>query len=65
MTVREGEIMLWLLAAVGTAICFGINNTLFKWGTTKHVSKVMTQLFFYLIAFFIMFLFAFVRHGLD
>ncbi len=57
--------MLWLLAAVGTAICFGINNTLFKWGTTKGVSKVMTQLFFYLIAFLIMLLFSFVRHDLN
>lgn len=57
--------MLWLLAAVGTAFCFGINNTIFKWGTTKNVSKVMTQLFFYLIAFVIMLMFAIARHELN
>lgn len=45
--------MLWFLAALGTALCFGVNNTLFKWGTLKHLSKVSIQLFFYWISFFI------------
>lgn len=43
--------MLWFLAALGTALCFGVNNTLFKWGSHKHLSKVCIQLFFYWISF--------------
>ncbi len=42
---------MWLAAALGTAICFGVNNTLFKWGTTRGLSKVSIQFYFYLIAF--------------
>jgi drug/metabolite transporter (DMT)-like permease len=44
---------MWLLAALGTAVCFGINNTLFKWGTSHQLSKVSIQFFFYLVAFLI------------
>ncbi|MEX2104761.1 MAG: DMT family transporter [Bacilli bacterium] len=42
---------MWLLAAVGTALCFGVNNTLFKWSTSKRLSKISIQFFFYLVAF--------------
>lgn len=42
---------MWLAAALGTALCFGINNSLFKWGTTQSLSKVGIQFYFYLIAF--------------
>jgi drug/metabolite transporter (DMT)-like permease len=44
---------MWLLAAVATAICFGTNNSIFKWSTTRHLSKVNIQFFFYLAAFLI------------
>ncbi|WCK54043.1 DMT family transporter [Aneurinibacillus sp. Ricciae_BoGa-3] len=44
---------MWLMAAVATAICFGTNNSIFKWSTTRHLSKVNIQFFFYLAAFII------------
>lgn len=43
--------MLWFISALGTAVCFGVNNTLFKWGALQHLSKVCIQLFFYWISF--------------
>ncbi len=46
---------MWLLAAVGTALCFGVNNTLFKWSTSKQLSKTSIQFFFYLVAFILVF----------
>lgn len=42
---------MWFLAALCTAVCFGINNSLFKWSTTKLLSKVGIQFYFYLTAF--------------
>ncbi|MBA2875201.1 DMT family transporter [Thermaerobacillus caldiproteolyticus] len=45
---------MWLLAAVLTAVCFGINNTLFKWSTRHSMSKQHIQLYFYLVAFIMM-----------
>lgn len=42
---------MWLGAALLTMFCFGINNMIFKWSTTKRYSKVHIQLYFYLIAF--------------
>jgi drug/metabolite transporter (DMT)-like permease len=57
--------MLWFLSALGTAFCFGINNTLFKWGTLQHLSGVCIQLFFYWISFFIMLLFSFITRSIE
>ncbi|MCP8969561.1 EamA family transporter [Ectobacillus ponti] len=42
---------MWLLAALLTAVCFGINNTLFKWSTKQQMSKINLQFFFYAAAF--------------
>lgn len=46
---------MWIGAALATMFCFGTNNMIFKWSTTKGYSKIHIQLFFYLIAFFIAF----------
>jgi drug/metabolite transporter (DMT)-like permease len=45
---------MWLFAALTTAACFGVNNTIFKWSATRGLSKINIQFFFYLVAFFIM-----------
>lgn len=42
---------MWLIAALTTAGCFGLNNTLFKWSASKQLSKVNIQFFFYFFAF--------------
>lgn len=42
---------MWFFGAILTTICFGINNTIFKWSTGKGYSKVNLQFFFYLSAF--------------
>ncbi|RHW32055.1 DMT family transporter [Lysinibacillus yapensis] len=44
---------MWILAAVLTMFCFGINNMIFKATSGTALSKVHMQFFFYLIAFFI------------
>ncbi|HYK75228.1 MAG TPA: EamA family transporter [Pseudoneobacillus sp.] len=43
--------MMWLLSALVTTLCFGTNNTIFKWSSGQGLSKINIQLFFYLIAF--------------
>jgi drug/metabolite transporter (DMT)-like permease len=45
---------MWLFAALTTAACFGVNNTIFKWSATRGLSKINIQFFFYLVAFLIM-----------
>ena len=45
---------MWIVAAVVTMFCFGINNMIFKVTAGKGVSKVHMQFFFYLIAFLLM-----------
>ncbi|MED4241014.1 DMT family transporter [Priestia megaterium] len=57
--------MLWFISALGTAVCFGVNNTLFKWGALQHLSKVCIQLFFYWISFFIILLFTFIKGNFE
>jgi len=42
---------MWIAAAFITMVCFGTNNTIFKWSTEKRVSKVHIQFFFYFVAF--------------
>ncbi|MFC5543140.1 MAG: DMT family transporter [Bacilli bacterium] len=42
---------MWIGAALATMFCFGTNNMIFKWSTTKGYSKIHIQLYFYLIAF--------------
>lgn len=44
---------MWIVAAFITTLSFGINNTIFKWSTSRHLSKVHIQFFFYLVAFLI------------
>ncbi|PEA06994.1 EamA family transporter [Bacillus cereus] len=46
---------MWIVAAVLTMFCFGINNMIFKITSGKGLSKVHMQFFFYLIAFLLMF----------
>ncbi|MHC0037977.1 DMT family transporter [Pseudoneobacillus sp. C159] len=46
---------MWIVAAVLTMFCFGINNMIFKVTSGKGLSKVHMQFFFYLIAFLLMF----------
>lgn len=57
--------MLWFISALGTAVCFGVNNTLFKWGALQHLSKVCIQLFFYWISFFILLLFTLIKGSFE
>lgn len=45
---------MWIVAAVMTMFCFGINNMIFKATSGKGLSKVHMQFFFYLIAFLLM-----------
>ncbi|MER2106529.1 MAG: DMT family transporter [Solibacillus sp.] len=45
---------MWLLAAVVTMLCFGVNNMIFKLTAGRGLSKIHMQFFFYLIAFFLM-----------
>ncbi|MBZ5752675.1 DMT family transporter [Metabacillus rhizolycopersici] len=45
---------MWIVAAVLTMFCFGINNMIFKVTTGKGLSKVHMQFFFYFIAFLLM-----------
>jgi drug/metabolite transporter (DMT)-like permease len=56
---------MWLLAALGTTFCFGVNNTLFKWGTTRKLSKEWIQFFFYLVAFLLVLSYGVFRHALH
>lgn len=42
---------MWIFAALITSFCFGINNSIFKWSSTKGYSKIHIQFFFYLVAF--------------
>ncbi|MDN4492621.1 DMT family transporter [Ureibacillus aquaedulcis] len=45
---------MWIIAAVMTMFCFGINNMIFKITSGKGLSKVHMQFYFYLIAFLLM-----------
>ncbi|RUL50762.1 DMT family transporter [Lysinibacillus antri] len=45
---------MWIVAAMVTMFCFGINNMIFKITSGKGLSKVHMQFFFYLIALLLM-----------
>lgn len=45
---------MWLVAAIITMLCFGMNNMIFKLTAGKGLSKVHMQFFFYVIAFLLM-----------
>lgn len=45
---------MWLLAAVVTMLCFGVNNMIFKRTAGRGLSKIHMQFFFYLIALLLM-----------
>lgn len=51
MILREKDYCMWIGAALSTMLCFGTNNMIFKWSTSKGFSKVHIQLAFYFIAF--------------
>ena len=42
---------MWIAAALVTTLSFGMNNTIFKWSTSRGLSKVHIQFFFYVVAF--------------
>jgi drug/metabolite transporter (DMT)-like permease len=52
---------MWIAAAFVTMVCFGTNNTIFKWSTKRKVSKVHIQLYFYFVAFLLTLGFAMVN----
>ncbi|WP_047150342.1 DMT family transporter [Aneurinibacillus tyrosinisolvens] len=56
---------MWLLAALTTAVCFGVNNTIFKWSTGRGMSKVNIQFFFYLTAFLLTLIYGLAVHALQ
>lgn len=56
---------MWLLAALITAGCFGLNNTIFKWGTSRGLSKINIQFFFYFAAFLIIISTGIASHSLH
>ena len=55
---------MWIAAAFATMICFGMNNSIFKWSTGKGLSKIHIQFIFYLVAFLIMVAYGII-HGLE
>jgi drug/metabolite transporter (DMT)-like permease len=62
---NQGETKVWLAAAVLTAVCFGINNTLLKWSTRYSMSKQHIQFYFYTVAFFIMVLYGWMTKSMH
>lgn len=46
---------MWLGAALLTALIFGTNNTIFKWGVTRRYATEAIQFFFYATAFLLVF----------
>ncbi|MGX2958293.1 hypothetical protein JNUCC23_03270 [Peribacillus sp. JNUCC 23] len=42
---------MWVLLAILTSLCFGVNNTVFKISNGKAISKIHVQFFFYSVAF--------------
>ncbi|MFL6555888.1 MAG: DMT family transporter [Bacillus sp. (in: firmicutes)] len=56
---------MWIAAAFITMVCFGTNNTIFKWSTEKGVSKVHIQFFFYFVAFLLTLGFAIVNQTVE
>lgn len=57
--------MLWFVAALGTSFCFGASNTLFKLGTTKGLSKVKVQFYYYAMAFCLVLAYGILRNELH
>jgi drug/metabolite transporter (DMT)-like permease len=49
--MEERRIYMWIAAAFVTMVCFGVNNTIFKWSNGRGLSKVHIQFFFYFVAF--------------
>lgn len=54
---------MWLAAALLTALCFGTNNTIFKWGVIQRYSSRAIQFFFYVTAFLLVFGFGMATHA--
>jgi len=55
----------WLAAALLTALCFGTNNTLFKWGLTQRMPTAAIQFLFHATAFFLILGLGLATHSLH
>lgn len=55
---------MWLAASLLTVLCFGTNNTLFKWAVVQRLSSASIQFFFNLSAFLILLAFGLVTGSL-
>jgi drug/metabolite transporter (DMT)-like permease len=56
---------MWIAAAFVTMVCFGTNNTIFKWSTEKRVSKIHIQFYFYFVAFLLTLGFAILNNSIH
>ena len=63
--VKEEITLMWIFAALITSICFGINNSIFKWSSTKGYSKIHIQFFFYFVAFILTMMYGVLVDGLN
>ncbi|KPV41807.1 EamA family transporter [Alicyclobacillus ferrooxydans] len=54
---------MWLAAALITGLFFGMNNSLFKWSSTRGLSKINIQFFFYLGAFVLTAIYVLATHS--
>ncbi|MFE3975337.1 MULTISPECIES: DMT family transporter [Peribacillus] len=63
--MKEEIKAMWIFAALITSLCFGINNSIFKWSSGKGYSKVHIQFFFYFTAFIMALLYSGFVDGLT
>ncbi len=62
---KEENIHMWIFAALITSLCFGINNSIFKWSSGKGYSKIHIQFFFYFSAFILSIVYGLFMDGLQ
>ncbi|MFC9597643.1 EamA family transporter [Peribacillus butanolivorans] len=63
--MKEEIKAMWIFAALITSLCFGINNSIFKWSSGKGYSKVHIQFFFYFVAFILAISYGVLVDGLN
>ena len=63
--MKEEIKAMWIFAALITSLCFGINNSIFKWSSGKGYSKVHIQFFFYFVAFILAIIYGVLVDGLN
>ncbi|MED3687854.1 DMT family transporter [Peribacillus butanolivorans] len=63
--MKEEIKAMWIFAALITSLCFGINNSIFKWSSGKGYSKVHIQFFFYFVAFILAMIYGVLVDGLN